>query len=96
MKTNKNKTWYRVDEAAGILHCSQRTCYRLIYEGQLLAFRLRSSLRISGESIDLYIQSQVLEFQEKEGIEYTLSVPSSPGSPPADRKIMKDSHGKVK
>lgn len=78
MKSTERKRFYRVKEAAEVLNCSTRTVYRLIDTGELLAFRIRSSLRVSIESIDEYIRRQISAFQENEGI---FSMPTSPGSP---------------
>jgi len=68
MATGDFKKLYRVDEVADILNCSSRSVYRLISAGELRAFRIRSSLRVSREGLDLFIQRQISKFQEEEGI----------------------------
>ena len=72
MKTSGKKAFYRVDEIAKTLNCSSRTVYRLISDGELAAFRVRSSLRVRAASLDLYIQKQIRTFQFTEGIEPKL------------------------
>ena len=74
MKTNNFKKLYRVDEVADILNCSSRSVYRLISDGELRAFRIRSSLRVSREGLDLFIRRQIQKFQEEEGLENDFSV----------------------
>ena len=56
-----------IKEVAERLKCSERTVYRLISEGDLPAFRVRSSLRVKTESIEAYVEKQVMEFQEETG-----------------------------
>ena len=60
-----------VKETAKCLKCSERTIYRLISEAQLPAFRVRGSLRMKPESVEAYIEKQILLFQEETG--FTLS-----------------------
>ena len=48
----------RPDEIAEILNCHRRTVYRLIEDGELEAFRVRSSLRVSTEQLESYIKRQ--------------------------------------
>ena len=87
MKRSGKKIFYRVDEVAEVLNSSSRTVYRLIADGELLAFRVRSSLRVKQESLDIYIKAQIQKFQFEEGIESIEKeniVTSSPSSPMPD------------
>jgi len=54
--------------AALLLGTSTRTIYRLIGEGEVIAFKLRGSLRIIEESLTEYQQRQILKFHEDNGI----------------------------
>lgn len=58
----------RPDEAADILKTSKRTIYRLINEGELEAFHVRGVLRITAQSVTVYIRRQIRKFQEENGI----------------------------
>lgn len=60
----------RVDQVAGetFLNCTPRTVYRLIAEGQLVAFRVRSSLRVTEASVQAYLKRQIAIFQEDNGM----------------------------
>lgn len=87
MKTGKTKRNYRVDEVAEILNCSSRTVYRLVADGEIIAFRLRSALRVSSSSLEFFIKRQISAFQFENGIIENEN--SVPGSPPADCSILK-------
>jgi len=54
-----DKTFYRPDEVAEILDCSQRQVYRLFDRGDLDGIRLgsRKGIRIFGSSISKIIQA---------------------------------------
>ena len=60
------KRYVRPDEAAEILECSKRTVYRLIKEGELLAFSIRDggSVRIHQESIDRFAEKRTEKYQK--------------------------------
>ena len=66
----KKKRYVRPDQAADILECSKRTIYRLIREGNLLAFSLRDggSVRIYQESIDRFAEKRTEKYQYDHGI----------------------------
>ncbi len=55
----------RVDQVAERLNCSPRSVYRLIVDGALPAFRIRSSLRVPVDAVEAYIGRQILEFQKE-------------------------------
>lgn len=59
-----------IREVAKYLACSERTVYRLISDGELSAFRIRSSLRVTVEALDLYKKNQISLFQQETGINY--------------------------
>ncbi|MDY6879250.1 MAG: helix-turn-helix domain-containing protein [Thermodesulfobacteriota bacterium] len=73
----------RIDEVSEILSCSARTVYRLVQEGELLAFKIRSSLRVPRAELDLYVRRQIEFFQESEG-----TVTASPRSDCAPLKSL--------
>jgi excisionase family DNA binding protein len=53
---------------AEILGTSTRTVYRLLTDGELTAFRVRSALRIPETSIDEYQKRQIILYAEENGI----------------------------
>lgn len=61
---------FRPDEVAYLLSVSLRTVYRLIGEGELLAFQTRKGgdIRILAESVDRYIKERLDAFQFDNGI----------------------------
>lgn len=63
-----NKKLFRVDQVAETLNCSTRTVYRLIENCELDALKVRGSLRITSDSVDLYIKREISHFQENNGI----------------------------
>jgi len=54
-----DKAFYRPDEVAKILECSQRQVYRFFDRGDLDGIRLgrRMGIRISGSSLSTFIES---------------------------------------
>ncbi|HUV59156.1 MAG TPA: helix-turn-helix domain-containing protein [Desulfatiglandales bacterium] len=48
----------RIDEVSEVLNCHRRTVYRLIEDGELEAFRVRTSLRVRTEELESYIKRQ--------------------------------------
>ena len=58
----------RIDEAAELLSCSRSTIYRMIEEGQLSAFRIRTALRVPLESIEEFRSRQILQHREEIGM----------------------------
>jgi len=54
-----------LDEVAQVLRCSRRTIYRLIYDGELPAFRVRGSLRVPESAIEAYRAAQIERFREE-------------------------------
>ncbi|MBW2631058.1 MAG: helix-turn-helix domain-containing protein [Deltaproteobacteria bacterium] len=84
MKTSGTKKNYRVDEVATILNCSTRTIYRLLADGEILAFYVRKSLRVPAEGVELYMKQQIVRFQEENDIDGEFSVTGSPSSPLGD------------
>ena len=57
-----------VKEASGILRCSDRTVYRLLESGAIEGFRIRGAVRVIAESLDRFIEDQVVRFQIENGI----------------------------
>lgn len=57
----------RIDQAAERLNCSERTLYRIVADGELLALKVRQSLRILESSLEAYIQKQIGVFQSENG-----------------------------
>ena len=59
------KRHFNVHEVADLLNCSVKSIYRLISDGQLIAFRLRQggSLRIPRNSVDDYIKRRIINYQ---------------------------------
>ncbi len=51
------KRYYRLNEVAAYFDISERTVYRLLDEGDLLATRIRKCLRVSAEEIRRYAAS---------------------------------------
>lgn len=62
------KSLLTVLEAAKILNCSSRTVYRLAKGGELKACRIRNSIRIVADSLDLYIEKSISQFQLEHGV----------------------------
>jgi excisionase family DNA binding protein len=60
-------------EAATELNCSIRSIYRLVADGELAAFNIRTCLRITSESLDQYRKRQILKFQLDNGISVSRS-----------------------
>ena len=58
----------RVDQAAKALNCSRRTIYRLITDCEIDALKIRKTLRITHESVDLFIRRQISAYQEDNGV----------------------------
>jgi excisionase family DNA binding protein len=54
-----------LDEVAAVLRCSRRTVYRMIYDGELPAFRVRGTLRVRESVIEAYRDLQTSRFQEE-------------------------------
>ena len=54
---------FSIREVAEKLGCSERTIYRLIGDGEIIAFKVRGSLRVTGESLDEYRQRQILSYR---------------------------------
>lgn len=48
---------------------SVKTAYRMVAEGEIVAFKCRGCLRITEESLDQYRNRQILVYQEENGIE---------------------------
>ena len=69
MKKRKRK-YLRPDEIAWELGVSTRTIYRLIREGELLAFPVREggAVRIPRESFDGFVKQQIEKYQIDNGI----------------------------
>lgn len=65
---NRNLT---LKAAADLLGASTRTIYRLIVDGELIAFKVRGALRIPEESLDQYRSRQILKYTEENGISVT-------------------------
>ena len=65
MEAGNFKKLYRIDEVAEILNCSPRTVYRLVSDRELLAFQIRSSLRVSFDEINRYIQQSIEKSQDE-------------------------------
>ena len=61
------KRFYRVDETSKIFDVSDKTVYRLLGSGELLALRIRGSIRIPRSEIERYIKEKYAEFAEKTG-----------------------------
>ena len=57
--------YLRIDQTAEYLNCSIRTVYRLISDGELEAFRLKSSLRITRDSINEYVTRKIKDFRKE-------------------------------
>ena len=57
--------YLRIDQTAEYLNCSVRTVYRLISDGELEAFRLKSSLRITRDSINGYVNRKIKDFRKE-------------------------------
>jgi excisionase family DNA binding protein len=57
----------RIDEAMLELNCSRRTIYRLLADGELVAFKIRGTLRITLESIAEYQRRQISKYALRNG-----------------------------
>ncbi len=66
----KPKNFFRPDEVAWELGVSKRTVYRLIQDGELLAFAIRDkgAVRIPRESFEKYQQARMEKYQMDNGI----------------------------
>jgi excisionase family DNA binding protein len=61
----KNFTIKRTAELLGV---SLKTVYRMIIDGDVIAFKCRGCLRITEESLDQYRTRQIIAYQESNGI----------------------------
>ena len=61
----KNLTIKMVADSLGT---SERTIYRMISDGELVAFKVRGCLRITEESLDAYRYRQISKYQIDNGI----------------------------
>lgn len=57
--------YLRIDQTAEYLNCSVRSVYRLISDGELEAFRLKSFLRITRDSINEYVTRKIKDFRKE-------------------------------
>ena len=57
-----------VRKAAEILGCSEKTVRRLVCDGELVACKLRGSLRLDFKHLTKYIDQKIYEFMEKNGV----------------------------
>jgi excisionase family DNA binding protein len=55
-------------QTATILETSVRTVYRLISDGELVAFKVRGSKRITEESLESYRERQINKYISENGI----------------------------
>ena len=62
------KKSFTVNAAAQMLSVSSKTIYRMIADGQIVAFKCRGCLRVTEESLEAYQRQQILIFQEENGI----------------------------
>jgi len=62
------KNNFTLKRAAEILCCSTKSIYRLIGDGELVAFHVRGSKRITGESLESYRERQINKYLEDNGI----------------------------
>ncbi len=60
-----------IKQTAELLNCSISSVYRLLDDGEILAFRVRGSLRIAEESLELYRMRQISKYLDENAI--TLS-----------------------
>ncbi|BBO76918.1 hypothetical protein DSCW_43350 [Desulfosarcina widdelii] len=67
----KMKAHLRVDELADYLNISRRAVYRLIAQGEFVAFRTGgpgSTLIVTSESARQYVKKRIREFSLEEGL----------------------------
>lgn len=64
---SKKTQLFRIDQAAAALNCSRRTVYRLIETCEVDGLKVRGGMRITVDSIELYIRRQISNFQEING-----------------------------
>jgi excisionase family DNA binding protein len=69
METTHLKRNLRIYEVMNFLSCSRSTIYRLIADGEIIAFKNRGSLLVVTESLEDYRTRQILKFQEENAIE---------------------------
>ena len=65
---SKKTQLLRIDQAADALNCSRRTVYRLVETCEVDALKVRGALRITFDSLELYIRREISQFQEKNGV----------------------------
>jgi len=71
MKNKKvERKYLKPDEIAWELRVSTRTVYRLISEGELIAFAIRKggAVRIPRNSLDRFVENQTEKYQFDNGI----------------------------
>lgn len=56
MRDSEGRSWLSTKEAAEVLGVTQRTLYRLIDDGQLVAYQIGRVIRVQGEDIESYLQ----------------------------------------
>lgn len=64
---HKVKKLLRIDEAAELLRCSEKTVRRLINRRELEALRIGSGLRVTSSSVQLLIDREILKFNLEHG-----------------------------
>lgn len=62
-----SKKILRPDEAANFLRISRRSVYRLISSGELSAFKIGGSLRITSQALNNFIEKQTAEYELETG-----------------------------
>jgi excisionase family DNA binding protein len=69
---NRNKYFmkrnFTIKETAKLLGVCDKTIFRMVADGQIIAFKCRDCLRITEESLDVYRVKQILKYQEENGI----------------------------
>ena len=61
----ENQKFYSVEKVAEILDVSVRTVRRLISDGDLEAIKVRKSVRVSDEHLDIYVNKNNRKYIQK-------------------------------
>ncbi len=67
------KKLLRPDEVASLLNISRSSVYRLVSETHLVGLKVRSSLRITVDSVERYVERQIAALLLETGAEETIS-----------------------
>lgn len=78
MKTLKSGEWLNTKAAAGQIGITLRALYRLIDEGQLVAYKIGRVIRLKQKDVDSYLESAQIEPGTLKHLYPESTVPTEP------------------